>query len=313
MQVQSYFGTCTQRTLRSSGFSAGDPTRPVRIPIRRGESVLLRAGFTSFFETSITIDAREVPSPAFDECAGALSLLEGVNGPFVDAGATPRGPFACGTGERDLWFRYAPRLMQGDTTIDFCLPGVVSGATVEFYSGTCGNPTLLQCATTGNCLSSNGFVQATSSSTPILIRIAPANPFPFASLSLRVTERPAIRTRTITSGCGGGNLELRGTFAPGQVVTFAYDFPAGATAALLLFGLELPTPLPLCPGTTCALGVDAWNAFTSRSLIFRVPYTPWSQGASFAVQGIAFHTGTSGCPSGSGVVQLTDTIAVVFQ
>lgn len=313
LHVQSYDGTCAQRTTRTFGSASFDPARPVRIPIRRGQNVLLRAGYSEFVPTSISLSAREVPSPAFDECAQALPLVEGANGPFVDAGATPSGPFACGTEGRDLWFRYSPRLAQGDTTIDLCQPSVIFSATAEFYTGTCGNLALQQCVTTSNCLLSSAFVQPTSSATPILIRVHLPNQVPLAPLTVQVTERPAIRSRPVATACGGGSLQLNGTLAPGQLVGFRYDYPAGASAALLLFGLELPTPLPLCPGTTCALGVDAWSSFASRSLSFRVPYTPWMQGASFAAQGIAFGTGSIGCPSGSGVVQLTDTIAVVFQ
>ncbi len=312
-RVQSFFGTCAQRTTRTLGISSADPTRPVRIPIRRGETVLLRVGYESFVETAVRLDAREVPSPAFDECAQALPLVEGANGPFNDAGATPSGPFSCSTAGRDLWFRYTPRLAQGDTTFDLCQPGLVFSVSAEFYSGTCGNLALLQCVETTNCILSNAFVLPTSSSTPILLRVFFSNAIPFAPLSLQVTERPAIRSRTVTTACGGGSLQLDGTLAPGQLARFRYDFPPGASAALLLFGLELQAPLPLCPGTTCALGVDAWSVFASNLLSLRIPYTPWLQGASFAVQGIAFGTGPTGCPSGSGVVQLTDTIAVVFQ
>ncbi|MBK9385562.1 MAG: hypothetical protein IPN34_12195 [Planctomycetes bacterium] len=85
-----------------------------------------------------------------DECAGAGWLSEGVNGPFSNASATnnPTDPlFACGgnpTLAKDVWFRYRPAV-SGTVTFELCAPLASFDTRLEFYDGSCGGLTLVQC------------------------------------------------------------------------------------------------------------------------------------------------------------------------
>ncbi|MCI0589884.1 MAG: GEVED domain-containing protein [Planctomycetes bacterium] len=82
-----------------------------------------------------------------DECAGAIPLVDGINGPFDTTGATLSAPpFACAPGGPDLWFRYTATCA-GTATFTTCPPGVSSFDTaIQAYPGTCGSPGTGSCA-----------------------------------------------------------------------------------------------------------------------------------------------------------------------
>jgi hypothetical protein len=307
--VQAFRGDCAQRTSTALDAAYCEPERPVRIPIRSGELVLLRVG--SYGDgLSFTLDALEVASPPNDECSGAATLFEGENGPYIDAGSSSSGPLSCSRGVRDLWFRFDPLLPESDTTFELCY-GLSGRAAVEAYGGTCAAPQLLACRD-ATCSSVRVVVFPTSSGTALTLRLATENERPLLGLRIRVTERPRISSRVLATGCGGASLRFSGVPAPGQQLRFEHVLESTSIPAFLLLGLERAPVLPICPGEPCALGVDVWNATHLRSVVVQVPYTPWITGASFAVQGISFGNTAPGCAVGAGVLRLTDTVVTVF-
>lgn len=79
-----------------------------------------------------------------DECAGAVPLTSGVNGPFDNSTASTSAPaWPCGSGGKDLWFSY---VATGTGTLTASTCGLTSVDTVmQVFSGTCGALTSLSC------------------------------------------------------------------------------------------------------------------------------------------------------------------------
>ncbi|MBM4063462.1 MAG: hypothetical protein FJ265_20530, partial [Planctomycetes bacterium] len=92
-----------------------------------------------------TFDLTITSCNSADECAGAIPLRLGGNGPFTNAAATNSvPPFYCGSGGNDLWFTYqAPPA----TNVRFstCNAGSNYDTVIEVHSGSCGALTWLGC------------------------------------------------------------------------------------------------------------------------------------------------------------------------
>lgn len=79
-----------------------------------------------------------------DECAGALPVVQGANGPFSSAAATTSTPWTCAHGGADLWFVYTAT-GTGPLTIDTC--GSTLDTILELFDGNlgCGALTSIGC------------------------------------------------------------------------------------------------------------------------------------------------------------------------
>lgn len=83
-------------------------------------------------------------SVANDECAGALPVFVGWNGPWSNQAATTSAPpWSCGQGQNDLWFVYQATCT-GLLQVDTCT-GSSFDTTLEVFAGGCGALTLLAC------------------------------------------------------------------------------------------------------------------------------------------------------------------------
>ncbi len=83
-------------------------------------------------------------SPANDDCSNAITVVNGLNGPFNNQLATTSTPaWPCASGGADVWFRYlvgAP----GTLTVSTCSQAGFDTA-IQIFSGTCASPTSLGC------------------------------------------------------------------------------------------------------------------------------------------------------------------------
>lgn len=308
--VQGFRGTCAQRIATGSSRSYGSPNEVLRVPIWRGEEVLLRFAFLYGTCMSFTLEATEIASPTNDACSGALLLREGANGPFSDAGATPSGPFSCAEQLRDTWFRFAPTLASSFTSFDFRF-GFDRELVLELYEGDCSSPQVIQCVAPR--LPTLSFVTPTHRDRPLLLRFAFPRALPQSSWTVQVTERPKPSLRRIATGCAGAEIEFFGIASAGQTLLFRSTYPRSSPLAVaMMLGTEQRSPARLCPEDLCALGVDPWAAHASRELRFEMPYTPWTRGLTVAVQGVALRGAFTGCASANGLVQVTDTLLVDF-
>ena len=79
-----------------------------------------------------------------DECAGAIALTNGVNGPFSTVGAYTSAPaWPCASGGRDAWFTFYVA-QSGTLTVQTCGQATWDTA-LQIFSGSCGALTSLGC------------------------------------------------------------------------------------------------------------------------------------------------------------------------
>jgi len=83
---------------------------------------------------------------ANDECTGAITIVDGTNGPFDNVGATlSTSVFTCGTNVgNDVWFRYTAQL-SGNHVVNTCTPTRTFDTVIQVFSGTCGALALVAC------------------------------------------------------------------------------------------------------------------------------------------------------------------------
>lgn len=104
-----------------------------------------------------------------DECAGAVALVEGANGPFSNVGSTTSAPtWPCGNGGSDLWFSYTADCT-GTLTVSTCT-GTGFDTTLQIFSGGCANLSSLACNDDACGVQSRVQVAATVGTT-FLIRV----------------------------------------------------------------------------------------------------------------------------------------------
>jgi len=82
-----------------------------------------------------------------DDCANAIAVVAGLNGPFDNTGATPSTPsFVCTTTTtNDIWLSFTPTV-SGVHTVSTCnSTGTLNDTLLEVLDGTCGALTSLAC------------------------------------------------------------------------------------------------------------------------------------------------------------------------
>jgi hypothetical protein len=80
-----------------------------------------------------------------DECAGAIQVVAGPNGPFTNSSCTTSAPaWLCASGANDVWFYYVPATA-GPVTVDTC--GADYDSALEVFDATagCGNLVSMGC------------------------------------------------------------------------------------------------------------------------------------------------------------------------
>ena len=79
-----------------------------------------------------------------DDCAGAIQVIQGANGPYTNVGSTTSFPWPCAAGGNDVWFVYiAPG--SGTLTADTCGSGFDTALEIFDGAGGCGALNSLGC------------------------------------------------------------------------------------------------------------------------------------------------------------------------
>jgi hypothetical protein len=105
-----------------------------------------------------------------DDCTGALSVVNGANGPFTNVGATTSAPaWPCASGGNDIWFAYQAAAA-GSLTVDTC--GGSYDSAIELFDGNlgCGSLASLICNDDSCGLQSSATVNVNQGDT-IYIRV----------------------------------------------------------------------------------------------------------------------------------------------
>ncbi|MCC7062796.1 MAG: hypothetical protein IT456_08340 [Planctomycetes bacterium] len=153
--------------------------------------------------------------PANNECVAAISLVNGLNGPYTNTNATTSSPsWPCGLGQNDVWFQYVTN-GSGTLTVDTC--GQAGFDTqIQIFSGGCGALNSLGC-NDDNC-SLQSLVSTAVTPGAYLIRVGGYNGAS-GSFSLNV------------SGPGGGVLASSTPFGAGCYHTSKAFYELFGTAA----------------------------------------------------------------------------------
>jgi len=179
---------------------------------------------------SLTVTA---PAPANDNCAGAIALPAGTNGPYTNVGATNGGVVGtCTTGYSDVWFSYTPTC-PGSVTVS--TPCVGFDSVVSAY-GSCGGASLACNDDAPGC----GFGGSTITfvavaGTTYYIRVASWSAAATGSFTVTITAPPP---------CTG--LQGSGAASPSTVVQ-------GSASLLTVAMSAVSAPIP---PTGCAVTIN---------------------------------------------------------
>lgn len=134
------------------------PTSPhassLTVPVGTGFTYLIRVGGAGNATGAFRLNLNCAPvTPANDECAGAVPVVLGVNGPFDNFCATtnPAMPWPCGSGLDDVWFGL---LATATGPHVFATCGADFDTVLEVLQGPCNAPVSLGCnddAPVGTC------------------------------------------------------------------------------------------------------------------------------------------------------------------
>ena len=242
------------------------------------------------------------PGPANDECAGAIQVFAGANGPFdTSLSSSSSQPWPCAGGGSDLWYRFTA-LGSGSMTVDTCASANYDSA-LEIFSGTCGALVSLACNDDTCGLSSSVTVNVLAGQT-YYIRLggyagaagssglnisAPTGGFPASVASYGTgcyqTSRSFYELFPAASAMDLTGLSMTLAWTGSSYVALplgSYVAPSPAATALVLAddtftAVPLSGTLSYPGGTTTALEVCS-NGFVSAASGNGVGYVPSASG-----------------------------------
>lgn len=176
---------------------------------------------SSIFSVAVLASVASSALAQNDDCGGALSVVNGPNGPYSNAGATTSSPaWPCANGGADVWYSYVA-LGAGTLTVDVC--GASYDSALEVFDGSagCGALVSLGC-NDDSCGLQSSLTIAVTTGTLYFIRVGGFGSAT-GSFTLNVNG-PA--------GGGGGTVVAQAqAFGQGCYRTsrsFYENFPAGA-------------------------------------------------------------------------------------
>ncbi|MBL8753327.1 MAG: hypothetical protein JNK15_08510 [Planctomycetes bacterium] len=240
-------------------------------------------------------------TPMNDDCIGAVTVVQGVNGPFSNVAATQSTPFpSCVATSADVWFKCTATL-PGPLTVSTCGQTTMD-TMLEIFSGTCGTQTLtlLGCNDTSACGAQASLTVNVAPGT-YYIRVGGAGAATGTfSLDMDIPNIIGATTQSHGSGCYDASTAFYESFASGpdlvgQAMRLrnrgthydveqggAWIAPSGNTFltshgddSVLNFVLSVPMPYP--GGSVQALEVCS-NGFVSAGTGNGAPFAPTAAG-----------------------------------
>lgn len=137
-------------------------------------------------------------APANDECANAITVVNGINGPYSSSLATTSTPsWPCAAGGADVWFRYLAGA-NGTLTVSTCGQAAFDTA-IQIFSGSCASLTSLGCLDDSCGLQTSLSVPVTPG--VVLIRVGGYNSAT-GSFSLDINGPAGVPASTTAYGTG---------------------------------------------------------------------------------------------------------------
>ncbi|MCA8944309.1 MAG: trypsin-like peptidase domain-containing protein [Planctomycetes bacterium] len=145
--IEAFGGSCGSLSLITCNDDACSLGSSLTINTTIGTTYLIRVGgyqgATGMFD--LTVACTGDFGPPNDECAGAVAVTDGVNGPFSTTVSTTSTPaFSCATGGNDLWYSYVATC-NGDVDADLCSATRDFDTVLAVYEGGCGALSQVAC------------------------------------------------------------------------------------------------------------------------------------------------------------------------
>ena len=158
-----------------------------------------------------------------DDCTGAVSVIQGPNGPFTNVGSTTSTPaWPCATGGNDVWYVYvAPAA--GSLTADVC--GASYDSALEIFDGSagCGALTSIAC-NDDSCGLASSITTTVNAGTTYYIRVGGWNSST-GTFTLNINGplgSGTLATNTLTgAGCGASYNSFYELFADSALASAA--------------------------------------------------------------------------------------------
>lgn len=261
------------------------------VPCVTGDVFYVRAGGFNAAQGTILINVTCSPALNNDECSSALTIVDGVNGPYDNLTATTSAPaWGCASGGNDVWFEYTATCA-GNVTFDLCSGNTTFDTGMEVFDGNTGcGGAVLDC-NDDSCSLQSAVTVAANVGDVFHVRVGGYNGAQ-GSFELTVTcgtaffDYHAGAIRPASPGCGKLFQATTGEPRLGQSVSYSLEGAQGFN--VMWFGLS-KLDIPVCGG--CSLGTEIGIAPLTTIYI---PNDSLFIGASYFTQGMAVG-GTDGC------------------
>ncbi|MBK9386131.1 MAG: hypothetical protein IPN34_15065 [Planctomycetes bacterium] len=288
--LQLFTGTCGVLVPIACNDDACGTRSRLTLPVTRGTTYLLRVGGSQDQSGSFALSIECSSTTPNDECANALPLELGVNGPYSTTTATVSAEtFGCGQqNSADVWFRYTARGC-GDLAFETCTPARSFDTVLEVFGGTCISLLRIACNDDSCGSGSRVVVPSAVPGTTYLVHVGGKHGTT-GSFELLVTEGSGTSgVAVLQTGCGGLGLQMFGSLPEiGRSIGFQLTGSSGLPSILLGY---VPLNLPLC--ATCTLGATIDAALVGTALpLAPIPCDPLLVGGQIYVQGM--DVGSSG-------------------
>ena len=300
--LEVFSGSCGSLTSLGCNDDACGLGSSLAVQVSQGQNYWIRLGgyFGSQGQAELTISCIVTG----DECATAMPLANGVNGPYTTVGSTTSLPaWGCGSNASwDVWFSYQA-VATAPVTFWTCTGTRTFDTVLEVFSGSCGSLTSVACNDDSCGLGSRATVNATFGQT-YYVRVGGFNGQVGA---FDVEVQPGTGLGSITRrvmGCGPTTIQSTGAPHIGGAVTSTLGNLSGAP----FFGLGFaPLSTPFCG--TCTIGHEWAVALFGATHVLSIPLDPGFIGVTIQLQGADFF-GTGGCPSPQ--LTFTDTMVITI-
>jgi hypothetical protein len=189
--LEVYSGACGALTLLACNDDACGVASEVAVPVATGTAYYLRVGGWQDAVGTFALAVTCFPPLSNDECAGAIPVVEGTNGPFANYGSTTSAAPGCPISD-DVWFSYTPTC-SGTALLSTSGPGGASFRTkIQVLEGGCGALASVGCGETPYFLANESWLVASlTAGTPYSIRVGKTASLPGTTTgTFRLTLQP---------------------------------------------------------------------------------------------------------------------------
>lgn len=276
--LEVFDGTCTSLNSLGCDDDGCVPQSIVAIQVTQGTRYYVRVGGWAQRQGTFELNVQCTQRPPNDECAQAIPVTDGANGPYANLySTTSQPPWPCANGGADVWFSYRATCSV-QTTFDTCSPGTDYDTAMEIFEGSCGALVPVTC-NDDLCGQQSSISFVTNAGSTYYVRVGGYDGRQ-GNFVLNVAVAGSGSFSTLTPGCGAAQLVASGS--PNLGGTVHYEVQGQVGVSLMWFGIPLGSPI--CPPAGCQLGSTFDVIFTLSQASGVIPCQPSLVGGSYATQ-----------------------------